>query len=140
MSSRRAYKRRRPNAHNFKQHESPSPENQSDHSPDEEEPADSNPNHEIGSEQLNERDIHQTEKEQQVWDAFREEYYEGIVSCVVHSRIFAFNTVKALEQLPLSLHRSFSLILELDQQVQSELLLRRFLHHTALICSAHSAE
>ena len=26
---------------------------------------------------------------------------------------------KALEQLPLSLHRSFSLILELDQQVQS---------------------
>ncbi|OBZ75714.1 Inhibitor of growth protein 4 [Grifola frondosa] len=39
-------------------------------------------------------------KQQDVWDAFREENYE------------------VLEQLPLSLHRSFTLIFELDQQVQ----------------------
>ncbi|KZT66825.1 hypothetical protein DAEQUDRAFT_694991 [Daedalea quercina L-15889] len=39
-------------------------------------------------------------KEREVWDAFREEQYE------------------VLEQLPLSLHRSFALMLELDQQVQ----------------------
>ncbi|KZT03574.1 uncharacterized protein LAESUDRAFT_761908 [Laetiporus sulphureus 93-53] len=46
-------------------------------------------------------------KEQEIWDAFKEEHYE------------------VLEQLPLSLHRSFALILELDQQVhnhQEELL------------------
>ncbi|CAL1703916.1 unnamed protein product [Somion occarium] len=40
-----------------------------------------------------------TEKEQEIWDTFREEYFE------------------VLEQLPLSLHRSYALILELDQQV-----------------------
>ncbi|THG99050.1 hypothetical protein EW026_g3246 [Hermanssonia centrifuga] len=38
-------------------------------------------------------------KEQEVWDTFREENYE------------------ALEQLPLSLHRSYALIQELDEQV-----------------------
>ncbi|EMD38702.1 hypothetical protein CERSUDRAFT_123242 [Gelatoporia subvermispora B] len=60
-------------------------------------------------------------KEQVIWDAFREEHYE------------------LLEQLPLSLHRSFALMRELDQQVldyRSQLLpklkdyisLRRKLH------------
>lgn len=39
------------------------------------------------------------QKELEIWDAFREENYE------------------VLEQLPLSLHRSFTLMLELDQQV-----------------------
>ncbi|CCM06380.1 uncharacterized protein FIBRA_08639 [Fibroporia radiculosa] len=40
-------------------------------------------------------------KEQEIWDGFKEENYE------------------ILEQLPLSLHRSFTLMLELDQQVHS---------------------
>ncbi|KAI1790723.1 hypothetical protein LXA43DRAFT_890391 [Ganoderma leucocontextum] len=39
-------------------------------------------------------------KEREIWDAFREEHYE------------------LLEQLPLSLHRAFTLIQELDQQAQ----------------------
>ncbi|CDO69121.1 hypothetical protein BN946_scf185042.g23 [Trametes cinnabarina] len=42
-------------------------------------------------------------KEREVWDAFREEHYE------------------LLEQLPLSLHRAFTLIHELDQQAQDNL-------------------
>ncbi|KAI0928185.1 hypothetical protein AcW1_005508 [Taiwanofungus camphoratus] len=41
------------------------------------------------------------DKQQEIWDGFREENYE------------------VLEQLPLSLHRSFTLMLELDQQVHS---------------------
>ncbi|KAH9925299.1 uncharacterized protein B0H18DRAFT_1009544 [Fomitopsis serialis] len=41
-------------------------------------------------------------KEREVWDAFREEQYE------------------VLEQLPLSLQRSFALMLELDQQAQDD--------------------
>ncbi|TCD67661.1 hypothetical protein EIP91_012171 [Steccherinum ochraceum] len=43
-------------------------------------------------------DPERLEKEQAIWDAFREEYFE------------------AIEQLPLSLHRYFSLIKELDTQ------------------------
>ncbi|KAI0340714.1 hypothetical protein BDW22DRAFT_1360162 [Trametopsis cervina] len=39
-------------------------------------------------------------KQQEIWDAFRDEHYE------------------AVEQLPLSLHRAYALIKELDQQVQ----------------------
>ncbi|KAH9946392.1 uncharacterized protein BXZ73DRAFT_73164 [Epithele typhae] len=39
-------------------------------------------------------------REREIWDAFREEHYE------------------VLEQLPLSLHRAFTLIKELDQQAQ----------------------
>ncbi|KAI0670688.1 hypothetical protein C8Q78DRAFT_975056 [Trametes maxima] len=42
-------------------------------------------------------------KEREVWDAFREEQYE------------------LLEQLPLSLHRAFTLIHELDQQAQDNI-------------------
>ncbi|KAH9951473.1 hypothetical protein B0H21DRAFT_719130 [Amylocystis lapponica] len=42
-----------------------------------------------------------TDKEQEIWDSFREEHFE------------------VLEQLPLSLHRSFSLMLEMDQQVHA---------------------
>ncbi|KAI0362781.1 hypothetical protein OH77DRAFT_1417070 [Trametes cingulata] len=43
-------------------------------------------------------------KEREVWDAFREENYE------------------LLEQLPLSLHRAFTLIQELDQQAQDTII------------------
>jgi hypothetical protein len=39
-------------------------------------------------------------KEIEIWDAFREEHYE------------------AIEQLPLSLHRQYTLLLELDEQAQ----------------------
>ncbi|KAI9056665.1 hypothetical protein FKP32DRAFT_1598936 [Trametes sanguinea] len=48
-------------------------------------------------------DAERAAKEREVWDAFREEHYE------------------LLEQLPLSLHRAFTLIHELDQQAQDNL-------------------
>ncbi|OSD02760.1 hypothetical protein PYCCODRAFT_1410194, partial [Trametes coccinea BRFM310] len=50
-----------------------------------------------------EADPERAAKEREVWDAFREEHYE------------------LLEQLPLSLHRAFTLIHELDQQAQDNL-------------------
>ncbi|RDX45425.1 hypothetical protein OH76DRAFT_1408004 [Lentinus brumalis] len=42
-------------------------------------------------------------KDQEIWDAFKEEHYE------------------VLEQLPLSLHRAFTLIQELDEQAQGNI-------------------
>ncbi|KAI0807065.1 hypothetical protein C8Q74DRAFT_1225620 [Fomes fomentarius] len=48
-------------------------------------------------------DVEASTKEQEIWDAFREEQYE------------------ILEQLPLSLHRVFTLIHELDQQAQERI-------------------
>ncbi|KAI0781254.1 hypothetical protein BD413DRAFT_608411 [Trametes elegans] len=48
-------------------------------------------------------DAETSAKEREVWDAFREEHYE------------------LLEQLPLSLHRAFTLIHELDQQAQDNI-------------------
>ncbi|KAI0798116.1 hypothetical protein C8Q75DRAFT_802006 [Abortiporus biennis] len=48
------------------------------------------------------------EKKREIWDAFKEENYE------------------LLEQLPLSIHRSYSLMLELDQQADSQ--------HKQLLC------
>ncbi|EIW60680.1 uncharacterized protein TRAVEDRAFT_45923 [Trametes versicolor FP-101664 SS1] len=50
-----------------------------------------------------EEDAEASAKEREVWDAFREEHYE------------------LLEQLPLSLHRAFTLIHELDQQAQDNI-------------------
>ncbi|KAH9901655.1 hypothetical protein C8Q73DRAFT_678537 [Cubamyces lactineus] len=50
-----------------------------------------------------EADAEASAKEREVWDAFREEHYE------------------LLEQLPLSLHRAFTLIHELDQQAQDNI-------------------
>ncbi|KAI0646760.1 hypothetical protein C8Q79DRAFT_956313 [Trametes meyenii] len=50
-----------------------------------------------------ELDAEASAKEREVWDAFREEQYE------------------LLEQLPLSLHRAFTLIHELDQQAQDNI-------------------
>ncbi|KAL1947515.1 hypothetical protein VTO73DRAFT_13239 [Trametes versicolor] len=55
------------------------------------------PQHEV------EEDAEASAKEREVWDAFREEHYE------------------LLEQLPLSLHRAFTLIHELDQQAQDNI-------------------
>lgn len=57
-----------------------------------------------------------TMKQVEVWDSFREENYEGISISPSHPR--RSQRIQALEQLPLSLHRSFRLILELDQQTQ----------------------
>ncbi|KAI0637286.1 hypothetical protein C8Q77DRAFT_1155131 [Trametes polyzona] len=51
-----------------------------------------------------EGDAEASAKEREVWDAFREEHYE------------------LLEQLPLSLHRAFTLIHELDQQAQENII------------------
>ncbi|PSS30909.1 hypothetical protein PHLCEN_2v2534 [Hermanssonia centrifuga] len=58
-------------------------------------------------------------KEQEVWDTFREENYEGDWSRNISARVSSLNssTFLALEQLPLSLHRSYALIQELDEQV-----------------------
>ncbi|KAF4576903.1 hypothetical protein EYR36_000498 [Pleurotus pulmonarius] len=44
--------------------------------------------------------VENVDKEQMIWDAFREEHYE------------------AIEQLPLTLHRQFTLMRELDQQAK----------------------
>ncbi|KAI0710403.1 hypothetical protein C8T65DRAFT_739679 [Cerioporus squamosus] len=50
-----------------------------------------------------ELDTETSAKEQEIWDAFKEEHYE------------------VLEQLPLSLHRAFTLIQELDEQAQGNI-------------------
>lgn len=52
-----------------------------------------------------------------VWDAFCEEYHEGIVFLLA---IFTTDGKKVLEQLPLTLQRAFILIRELDDQAQCE--------------------
>jgi hypothetical protein len=52
-----------------------------------------------------------------VWDAFCEEYHEGIVSFLGN---FTTHEKKVLEQLPLTLQRAFILIRELDDQAQCE--------------------
>ncbi|KAH9857773.1 hypothetical protein C2E23DRAFT_881342 [Lenzites betulinus] len=71
------------------------------------EPAEKEPTpaeEEEGSQPEVEGDAEASAKEREVWDAFREEHYE------------------LLEQLPLSLHRAFTLIQELDQQAQSNII------------------
>lgn len=75
------------------------------------------PQHEV------EEDAEASAKEREVWDAFREEHYE----CAFHhghgslARCESLmSTLLVLEQLPLSLHRAFTLIHELDQQAQGE--------------------
>lgn len=75
------------------------------------------PQHEV------EEDAEASAKEREVWDAFREEHYE----CAFHHRHGSLarcesltTTLLVLEQLPLSLHRAFTLIHELDQQAQGE--------------------
>ena len=67
-----------------------------------------------------------SEKELEIWETFREEHYEGTYcACYTSCTILIFNIVYlVLEQLPLSLHREFALISELDQQV-SGMFLRR---------------
>jgi hypothetical protein len=55
------------------------------------------------------------EREQEVWDAFREEHYEGMWCTSRSTR--DLEVVAVIEQLPLTLHRQFSLLRELDEQV-----------------------
>jgi hypothetical protein len=60
------------------------------------------------------------ERERDIWEAFREEHYEGIAH---HTECVSTNLLAlAIEQLPLSIHRQFTLLRELDQQFHCSLL------------------
>lgn len=54
------------------------------------------------------------EKEREIWDSFREEHYEGIGAHVYPLAVTKGR--KAIEQLPLTLHRQLSLMRQLDEQ------------------------
>lgn len=55
-------------------------------------------------------------KEQEVWDTVREEHYQGM-SAQATPRTQSLHVFVVVEQLPLSLHRAYALIRELDAQV-----------------------
>lgn len=56
-------------------------------------------------------------RRQEIWEVFQEEHHEGpFASCTPLSTT---HRSPVLDQLPLSLHRSYSLISELDDQVNS---------------------
>jgi len=72
-----------------------------------------------------ERDQMQLDKERDVWDAFREEHFEGHNKMIhnnlytTHKLLFHFDFL-VVEQLPLTLHRQFSLMRQLDEQAQGK--------------------
>lgn len=57
-------------------------------------------------------------KEMEIWDVFREEHYEGMRKQRSEFEI-SDNICLAIEQLPLTLHRQYTLLQELDQQACS---------------------
>ncbi len=57
-------------------------------------------------------------KEREIWDAFREEHYERAYQSIPYHPPSSATFPPVLEQLPLSLHRAFTLIQELDEQAQ----------------------
>lgn len=57
-------------------------------------------------------------KELDVWDAFKEEHHEGLFPPPPRC-VHAPTSTVVLEQLPLSLHRQFKLMRELDSQSES---------------------
>lgn len=59
-----------------------------------------------------------TRKETEIWDAFREEHYEGILHFKLVPTDNVLTFIVAIEQLPLSLHRQYILLRELDEQAQ----------------------
>ncbi|KAI0075453.1 hypothetical protein K474DRAFT_1699040 [Panus rudis PR-1116 ss-1] len=108
MPFRKSHKRRRTEAFVEPEVEPSNPQDQPQEDPPvasiEEQPAEqpSSSENPDTNDQEEIAELETLEKDQELWDAFREEYYE------------------VLEQLPLSLHRSFSLMRELDQQVQGK--------------------
>ena len=59
-------------------------------------------------------------KELAVWDSFREEHYESEQDGARSARNKTYGPrATVLEQLPLSLHRAYTLVHELDEQVDS---------------------
>jgi hypothetical protein len=63
---------------------------------------------------------HRHEVEAEIWDSFREEFHEGAFThpvSLVDERHATDGVETAVEQLPLYLHRSYSLLRELDEQV-----------------------
>jgi hypothetical protein len=67
-------------------------------------------NGEVTSEEL--------KKELEIWDAFREEHFEGTVCNRSVQVCYIDVLLSAIEQLPLSLHRQYTLLCELDEQAQ----------------------
>jgi hypothetical protein len=63
----------------------------------------------------------ESKKELEIWDAFREEHFEGGLSDFYRGqRRKADVLLLVIEQLPLSLHRQYTLLRELDEQAQGE--------------------
>ncbi len=64
-------------------------------------------------------DAEKAAREQEIWESFREEHYEGVFSVCYSVTRLAYSIKIVVEQLPLSLQRAYALIRELDQQVHS---------------------
>lgn len=64
-------------------------------------------------------DAEKAAREQEIWESFREEHYEGVFSVCYSVTRLAYRIKTVVEQLPLSLQRAYALIRELDQQVHS---------------------
>lgn len=58
-------------------------------------------------------------KELEIWDAFKEEHHESTPIKIILIEQSTELDVAVLEQLPLSLHRQYTLIRELDDQSNS---------------------
>lgn len=59
-------------------------------------------------------------KEAELWEAFKEEYHEGIcLAASPETDCCSKQESVALEQLPLQLHRYFALMKELDEEATS---------------------
>jgi hypothetical protein len=63
-----------------------------------------------------EHDSEERRKEFEIWDAFKEEHHESTLIKIILKEQCTELDVIVLEQLPLSLHRQYTLIRELDDQ------------------------
>ena len=59
-----------------------------------------------------------SERECILWDAFRDEHFEGTISSPWHPPLPLTTLVPAIEQLPLTIHRQYSLLRELDDKTR----------------------
>jgi hypothetical protein len=67
-------------------------------------------------------DPEDTNRKQEIWEVFQEEHHEGMFSLHLASLDLSSHahSCPVLEQLPLSLQRSYTLVSELDEQVKSK--------------------
>lgn len=63
-----------------------------------------------------ELESHRLEKEREVWDAVREEHFEGSSLRLMLALVLIFTSLLVVDQVPLTLHRQYTLMRELDQQ------------------------